>query len=236
MAKNTENLPINYAEQMAKEAAGISKRIAAPSGDRIRFNGHTIITPDGEEGEQLEVVILDFVSANMYYDSPYDRDNPQPPACFAIGPEPTALVPSDNSPDRQADACASCPQNQFGSALVGKGKACKNTRMLAVSPVTALDNPDEAPPIWLLAVSPASLKNFDSYVSSLASKHKTIPVGVVTKVHLDENLTYPSPKFSVVRPLENEEMGLFFEHREEATKRLITEPDVSQYEPPKRKR
>jgi hypothetical protein len=236
MAKTLDNLPINYAELMSKEVANISKRIAAPSGDRIRFNGHTILTPDGGEGEQLEVVVLDFVSANLYYDSQYDRDNPQPPACFAIGPEPTSLVPSDNSPDRQSDACASCPQNQFGSAVVGKGKACKNTRLLAVSPVTALDSPDEPPPVWLLTVSPASLKNYDSYVNTLASKHKTVPIGVVTKVWLDENLTYASPKFSVVRPLENAELGLFFEHREGATKRLITEPDVSQYEPPKRKR
>ena len=42
------NLPVNYQEQLAKEAAEISKRIATPSGDRIRFNSNrSLITPDG---------------------------------------------------------------------------------------------------------------------------------------------------------------------------------------------
>ena len=49
------NLPVNYQEQLAKEAAEISKRIATPSGDRIRFNSNrSLITPDGNEGEELE--------------------------------------------------------------------------------------------------------------------------------------------------------------------------------------
>ena len=128
------NLPVNYAEQLAKEAAEISKRIATPSGDRIRFNSNrSLITPDGGEGEELEVVVVDFVSSNLFYDGPFDRDNPQPPGCFAIGVEPSLLVPSPNSPNKQAETCSACPNNQFGSA--GKGKACKNTRLLAVMPV-----------------------------------------------------------------------------------------------------
>src|SRR5690348_2432812 len=103
MAKSTSNLPINYEEQLQKEAAEIAKRIAAPSGDRIRFNGNAgFITPDGNEGDALEVVIIDFLSSNLFYDGPFDRDNPQPPACFAIGDEPSHLVPSPNSPNRQA--------------------------------------------------------------------------------------------------------------------------------------
>jgi hypothetical protein len=118
------NLPVNYAEQLAKEAAEISKRIATPSGDRIRFNSNrSLITPDGGEGEELEVVVVDFVSSNLFYDGPFDRDNPQPPGCFAIGVEPSLLVPSPNSPNKQAETCSACPNNQFGSA--GKGKACK---------------------------------------------------------------------------------------------------------------
>ena len=128
------NLPVNYQEQLAKEAAEISKRIATPSGDRIRFNSNrSLITPDGGEGEELEVVVVDFVSSNLFYDGPFDRDNPQPPGCFAIGVEPSLLVPSPNSPNKQAETCSACPNNQFGSA--GKGKACKNTRLLAVAPV-----------------------------------------------------------------------------------------------------
>lgn len=233
-ARATANLPVNYAEQLAQESAEIAKRIAAPSGDRIRFNANrSFITPDGMEGDTLEVVVVDFTSSNLYYEGMYDRDSPQPPACFAIGTQPSMLVPSDNSPNKQADACSSCPNNQFGSASNGRGKACKNTRLVAMMPVTALDNPDEDAPIWIMSIPPTSLKAFDAYVHSLAAKHSTVPVGVVTEVYLDPANTFASPRFNVVRPLQPDELGLFMSRREEAATRLSAEPDVSQYVPPR---
>lgn len=228
------NLPINYEEQLAKEASEIAKRIAAPSGDRIRFNANRgFITPDGMEGEVIEAVIVDFVSTNLFYDGPYDRDNPQPPACFAIGAEPSLLVPSNNSPNRQAETCTVCPNNQFGSAPNGKGKACKNTRLLALVPVSALDDPKEEAPIWILSVPPTSLKAFDSYVHGLAAKHKTVPIGVVTQITMDPNSTFAAPRFNVVRPLQAKELSVFMPRRSEANQRLTAEPDVTQYSAPK---
>lgn len=233
MAKSTSNLPINYEEQLAKEAAEIAKRIAAPSGDRIRFNGSVgFITPDGNEGEALDVVIIDFLSSNLFYDGPFDRENPQPPACFAIGDEPSHLVPSPNSPNKQSDTCASCSMNQFGSA--GNGKACKNTRLLAVVPAAALDDPDTETPVWILSVPPASLRHYDAYVKSLAAKHKTVPTGVITNIVPDKTVSYAAPRFNVVRPLAGKELGVFMTRREEARSRLVAEPDVSQYVPPKK--
>lgn len=227
------NLPVNYEEQLAKEASEIAKRIAAPTGDRIRFNANrTFITPDGMEGEALEVVIVDFVSTNLLYDGPFDRDNPQPPSCFAIGAEPSLLVPSPNSPNKQAETCSVCPNNQFGSAQNGKGKACKNTRLLALMPASAIDDPKEAP-IWILSVPPTSLKAFDSYAHTLAAKHKTVPIGVVTQITLDPANTFASPRFIVVRPLQGKELGIFMSRREEASQRLTAEPDTSQYTAPK---
>lgn len=224
-AKNT--LPVNYAEQLAKEAAEISKRISTPSGDRVRFNSNrALVTPDGNEGEELEVVVIDFVSSNLFYDGPFDRDNPQPPGCFAIGAEPSLLVPSPNSPNKQAETCSACPNNQFGSA--GKGKACKNTRLLAITPV-ALDG--EEPPIWIMSVPPTSVKAFDAYVKSLSAKHKTVPVGVVTRITLDQSVQFAAPRFDVVRPLKATEYEMYMPRREEANTRLMAEPDVSQYVP-----
>ncbi len=231
MTRTTSNLPVNYAEQLAKEAAEISKRIATPSGDRIRMNGNrNFTTPDGNEGEELEVVVVDFMSSNLFYDGAFDRDNPQPPACFAIGTEPSMLVPSPNSPNKQAETCSVCPNNQFGSA--GKGKACKNTRLLAVMP-TAMALDGEDPPIWILSVPPTSMKSFDAYVQSLASKHKTIPIGVVTRISLDQTTTFAAPRFSVVKPLEAEQFETYMSRREEASTRLSAEPDVTQYVPPR---
>lgn len=231
MEREIVNLPVTIAEQLKKEAAEIAKRITVTTSDRIRYNANRgFITPDGEEGEELEVVIVDFVSSNMFYDSPFNKDNPAPPACFAIGPEPTTLVPSPNSPNKQSEACAVCPNNQFGSALSGKGKACKNTRFLAVIPLT------EEAPLWTLSVPPDSIKNFDAYVKMLAAKLRITPIGVVTRISLDPDKQYAAPRFTVVRPLTPEEIEQFMERREEARARLTVEPDVSQYVPPKNPR
>lgn len=224
-SSGTSNLPAQYQEQMAREMEEIQKRIAAPSGDRVRFTKTGFRTPDGMEGEELEVVIIDFVSSNLFYDGPYDRDNPAPPGCFAIGNEPSTLVPSDNSPNKQSDSCSVCPNNQFGSS--GKGKACKNTRLLAVTPA----EPDSEGnyPVWIMAVPPTSIKMFDAYVSKIAKTHKVPPIGVVTRVTMDDAVDYAAPRFSAVRPVDKDDIGTFFELRNDAHDRLYAEPDVSQY-------
>lgn len=227
------SVPVNYAELLSKESADIAKRIAAPSGDRIYIQNNSIFkTPDGQEGEALQVVVVEFISSNMMYDRAYDKNNPSPPACFAIGPEPSTLVPSTNSPSVQAGTCSACPNNQFGSAANGKGKACKNTRLLAVMPLWELDDPNNEAPIWIMSVPPASIKAFDGYAHSLAAKHKTVPIGVITEISLDTSSAFASPRFDVVRPLTNDELGFFVTRREEASQRLYVEPDVSQYAPP----
>lgn len=230
-ARPTPNVPMNIQAQLEAEAALIKSRIAAPSGDRIRFNGNKSMTaPDGSEGSELECVVLDFVSSNLYYDRPYNKDVVLPPACFAIGPEPSLLIPGKSAPVKQADTCSSCPMNQFGSALTGAGKACKNTRLVAVCPS---DSEAGNTPIWILSIPPTSIKSFDAYVSSLATKNRTLPIGVVTRITLDPKSDYAAPRFEVVRPLSAEELPIFFEARAEAFERLTTEPDVSGYEPPK---
>lgn len=226
------NLPaLNAAEALASELANINKRVSAPTGDRIRFSGKNFVCPDGSEGEELLAIVVDFVTVNLYYDTMFDKDNPKPPACFSISPEPGNMTPSPNSPDKQADFCNRCPQNEFGSALTGRGKACKNTRLLAVLPAAS----DENSPVWTMSIPPTSLKTFDAYVSNLAYKHRTLPVGVVTKITLDPNSTYAAPKFELVRTLSEEELAQVFSRRAEAVQRLSAEPDVSQYEPPKKK-
>lgn len=230
MAKRqTSQLPLDISAMIEAEAAKIQSQIAAPSGDRIRISKNgTIVCPDGSEGQSIECVILDFVSSNMYYDRPYTKDEVYPPACFSIGKEPSLLCPSKNSPNRVSDTCSACPNNQFGSALSGKGKACKNTRLVAVSPIEGEDNP-----IWILSVPPTSVKTFDAYVSNLATRNKTIPVGVVTRISQDSDSEFVKPNFDVVRPLDAEELGVFFPLREAALTRLMSEPDTSGYEAPK---
>lgn len=222
-AADGNNLPINYAEQLKKELAGLSGRISAPAGDRIRMVGSSgFALPNGQETETIEGVIVDFMSSNLFYDGPYNAANPSPPGCFAVGPEPTTLVPTMNSPNRQADTCATCPNNQFGSA--GRGKACKNTRLIAIR---SLD--DASGETYILSIPPTSIKGFDQYVHTVAGRHRLPPAGVLTRIKLDKAVSYAAPQFEVVRPLTDDELPIAMEGRDSARARLSAEPDFSQY-------
>lgn len=212
--------------QMRAEIAAMNTRLGAAGGDVIKCTqDKQFELPDGRRSAgPLSLVIVDFVSANFYYETAYDKKNTTPPACFALGLNPTELVPSNHSPARQADACASCPMNQFGSD--GNGKACKNTRVLAVLPPGA--TPDT--PLWTLKVSPTAIKAFDAYVKSVAATFEMPPVGVITEVSFDPNQSYGSLRFGSPQPNPDLEVGLA--RRKEAMARLMTEPDVSAYAAP----
>jgi len=223
--KKTGGAVVSVAEiqaQLKAQAEALNGKVAPASGITIQVSqSKEFKLPDGTKADELDVVILDFVSSNVFYEGEYDKDNISPPACFAIGENPLALVPSDNSPLKQANECKGCPMNEFGSS--GKGKACKNTRVLAVMPAEANDET----PIWLLKVSPTAIKAFDSYVRSVAATFQMPPVAVVTKVSFDENSDYPSLRFGDPQP--NENLAVHFARQEEAKTLLQTEPDVSQY-------
>lgn len=224
--KKTSGAVVNIQDMLRKQAEAMNERTSPASGIMIRVTqDKKLVLPDGQKVDELDVVIVDFVARNEFYEGAFDKDNMTPPACFAIGTSPTKLVPSDNSPVKQADACSECPMNAFGSA--GAGKACKNGRILAVLPPDA----DADTPLWLLKVSPTALKGFDGFVQGVARTFQAPPVAVVVTVSFDENVTYASLRFSNPQP--NDNLAVHFARQDEAKTLLEQEPDVSQYESPK---
>lgn len=213
---------VSIQETLKKQAQELNDKVAPASGITIGVTqAKEFRLPTGEKVDELQVVIVDFTSANYFYEGAYDKDNISPPACFAIGTNPLQLVPSDNSPAKQNDTCKGCPMNEFGSS--GAGKACKNTRVLAVLPPDAT----EETPVWLLKVSPTAIKAFDSYVRSVAAAFQMPPIAVVTTLSFDPNSDYASVRFSDPQP--NENLAAHFGRQDEARKLLAEEPDVSQY-------
>lgn len=215
-------LPAAIKAQLAAQVADIHKRISAPSGDRITVTqSKTFKLPNGQEVDELEAVIVDFAAANFYYETGYERNNITPPKCFALGLEPAGLVPSDNSPDKQCAACAGCWANQFKSS--GNGKACQNTRLLAILPTDADVDTD----IQILKVSPTALRSFDGHVSKVVSKHNVPIFGVVTRIFFSPDTEYASLRFEDQGIATEALITLAFNRQAEAQKRLLTEPDVS---------
>ena len=222
VAKAKINLPVDVNAAMAAEMEQIQKRISAPSGDRIMVTqGKTFKLPNGSELDELEAIVVDFCAANFYYTEAYDRGNVTPPACFALGLEPAGLEASDNSPDKQCASCAACWANQFGSS--GKGKACQNTRLLALLTPDA----DAETPLYLLKVSPTAVKNFDAHVNSVANSFKMPVRAVVTQISFSQESEYATLRFKTLRPAEKDLLLVAHGRLEEARKRLLTEPDVS---------
>lgn len=215
--KSTAVSVVNVKEMLARIAAESEGKTAPGGGNKIRVTQDKQFTlPDGTKTrEPLQVVIVDFTSKNEFYEGAYDKDNIASPVCFAIGDQALKLVPSGNSTDKQANSCGECPMNAFGSK--GAGKACKNTRLLAVMPSDA----DADTPLWLLQVSPTALKGFDGYVKDVQRQFGTPPVGVVTTVSFGDS-DYATLAFGGA--LENPNIEVHLSRYDEAKALLAEEP------------
>lgn len=220
---------MNPAELLKQQLASTNERINTGDSIRIRLKNGTFTTPDNEEGKELSVVVLDFAMANAYYDRNYNPNDPKPPACFAVAQRKADLAPVKESPIPQADNCKVCPQNQWKSAGGGSNaKACKNTRILAVVPVSDVAKGD----IWLLSVPPSSTTPFDKYVKDLATNEQLTPLFVHTSITQAPKIDYPAPRFSVVGALEKGDVTAAIGRIEEARELILQPPDFTDYEAP----
>ena len=219
--KPTSGNIVNIQEALKAQVAAMSGRVAAPTGSAIRLTQDKQFSlPDGTKTPgPLQLVVVEFTNKNVFYETAFDAKNPTPPACFSIGTNPKAMVPSANSPIIQSKDCTDCPMNAWGSK--GNGKACSNTKLLAVLPPDA----DADTPMWLLNVSPTAGKGFDKFVGDAARIFQMPPVGVVVTVGFNPNETYAQLTFTDPQP--NANVGEHFARQEEAREMLATEPDVS---------
>lgn len=223
LAVKTPTLPANIDEAMANEIASFQSRLSAPSGKRIKATRRGFELPDGSIVDSLQAIIVDFVSFNAYYDTEYDQDQVTPPACFAISVDPTGMEPSENCKDKQCESCSACWANQWKSAPRGNGKACTNSKLLALLPPDGNMETD----LMVLKVSPTGIKSFDGYAANVARVFGRPPYGVVTDITLDQSVDYPSVRFGEPEPCSREQLALAFARKEDAFKLLTTEPDYS---------
>lgn len=194
----TENLPVNVEDMIKKQLQQQKGQLGALPSNKIALKNKEFTLPDGQKSSgPLECIILDFVWFMVHYPGAYNSNNPQQPNCFATGrenPEGGGLKPHETVSKPQGENCADCPRNQWGSALTGKGKACKNQRRLII----VTPDFDEASDPMTIYVSPGGLKNFDKYVSRLNNEQGVLPVQVITGITFDKDQSYPLLKFKFV--------------------------------------
>lgn len=224
---NGNTLPVSVQAEIDREIAELSNKIGSAGGDVLKVAGKRFTFPDGHQEEApFGFVILNWISANLFWEGRYDEKNPTPPECFALASNPKELTPSANGTNIQSDeSCLDCPNNVFGSGE-GNAKACKNTRLLGL---VAGDSDDVEDPILKLSASPTSLRNFDAYVQTLAARN-LLPIQVITQIDFDANQTYPRLMFKAIGPNPNAEMH--WGRRLEAEQTLLVEPDPTAFSEP----
>lgn len=223
-AKSQPQLPATMLEELNREALDIKERIGTPSGDRIAVNARakTFRLPGiDQEAPEITAVIVDWVSLNEYYEGQYDPKNIKPPVCVSLGVKEKELVPFSESPSVQHTDCATCKWNQWGSE--GRGKKCKNQRLLAVLSPTDQDTG----PMLLLKVSPTGVQYFDKYVSMVTNSGIQVPhpMSIITTLSFDPKSDYASMRFAVGEP--NPHVEVAFRRRKEARERLLTPPSFA---------
>ena len=182
-------------DAMDDDCAGLDfqlERIKLPSGGMTAFE---VPAGDGENmdlAKEIEGVILYNHPVYSYYVEAYKGGN-NPPDCGSFD----GVTGSGNP----GGTCKNCPFNQFGSGE-GKGKACKNRRMLYIL------RENEIFPM-MLNLPTGSLKGFTKYVQSLLTRGKR-PHQVVTKISLRKannsgGIEYSQAVFKAVRVLDEKE-------------------------------
>ena len=230
MARAKASTALANVEAEAQAAvANIENQIGSGGGNWVSTKGKQFTLPDGTSDNEMTAVIVAFRTAHRYFIEPYVEGVIQQPSCFAIGENPKTLVPSENSPDRQADTCTECWANQWESAGGGrKGKMCKESR------IVALLSPDAKPDteFVLLSISTTALTRFDNYVRGLVRKTGQPPIGVVTLFKFDGDVGYPSVTFGEPQP--NPRWKEMWPRVNDAIELLEREPDVQAEPEPKK--
>ena len=217
-------------QELANEVLDLKSQIGQASGNKIKVESSgDIILPDGGNlGNEIQLVVVDFVSRNNWYSGPYIPGQVSPPDCYAIGKVISTMSPEADSPAIQSDKCSTCELNQFGSGANGKSKACKNSRLAAVLVIDP-ENPDahNAPdaPLYTIDLPPTAIQSFDGAVAAVARSLAGPPVKAILTMIANNAGTYALIKF--VDPVPNPDYALHYARRAETVDMLNRKSDFS---------
>ncbi len=170
-----------------------------------------------EDGDPLAAVQVVIVRANpnnskVFYREGYEEgaSDGAKPDCFSNdGIRPDSVVK-----EPEAKSCAACPHNVWGSGKEGKGRACGDSRRIAVAPENDLSK------VMLLRVPAASLKPLGEYAALLSKKG--VPYqAVVTRISFDAESSSPKLVFKPKDFLDEDAMQTVFDLQEDEIVKAI---------------
>lgn len=192
----------------------------------IRYRGDTktLMREDGDgPRNSIEVVILKSatVVSKIFYAGGYVEGSTDAPTCFSTN----GVAPDPGATQKQCASCAACPQNKWGSrkTAAGKdGKACSDSKRLAVAPLADIPNEAFGGPL-LLRVPAASLGDLAAFGEKMASwGYPAHSIGV--RVSFDPAESYPKFVFKEIRQLSDDEADVVLAVRDgAAVTRILAE-------------
>ena len=198
---------VSWKEQMGKIAAQAASS-EAPKGGFLSFKGGNMSYDDQPiPGNKMEVIVIDFLLENGIFREKYNPNKPSSPMCYAFGRDEEELAPHPDAEEPQHTNCKDCPNNEWGSDPDGgRGKACKNTRRIAIIPADALTKGLEGvrrANVVMCKIPVTSIKLFSTYVNQCTSVMGSPPFGIVGEL---STKPHPQNLFSVNwKPLEKVE-------------------------------
>jgi len=180
-------------------------------------------------GNKTEAVVVASVYRNVFYAGRYDANNIVNPNCFASSESDKGMAPHSNVAEPEHATCDGCPNNEWGSdPNGGRGKACKQTRRLVLIPGHAVEGGAGAVNTAELAIMDlpvTSVKNYSSYVNSLAASANVPPFAAVAEISVTPDAkTQFKVNFKPMRVVPSEELLTAIEARMSSALALGLEP------------
>lgn len=207
---NTSMEPINFqlpavvdssftSEDLADDMDGLQmsfQRIKIPSGGNLVFEIPTDDPENPNYEKTIEGVLIFHHDANAYWPEGSEYDENTAPLCSSLDGKQGIGEPGSH--------CAMCAMNQYGTASEGRGKACKNMRMLY------LLQSGECVPIQI-SLPPTSLKPFKNFINQAFLLRRRPSYGSVIQIGLRKENTggndYSVATFRLVENFEGEQLA-----------------------------
>ncbi len=187
------------AEELAEDMDGLQvsfPRVKIPAGGSLQFEIPTDNPEDPDYAKTLEGIILHNHAAGAYWPEGCEYDENTAPLCSTNDGKIGIGDPGG--------ACAACALNIFGTGPDGRGKACKNMRMLYIL------RSGEYMPLQL-SLPPTSLNPFRQFMGQAFIPRRRATYGSVVQIGLKKmnngSNDYSVATFRLLYDLEGEELA-----------------------------
>ena len=160
------------AEDMAADMDGMTmtfQRVKIPSGGMLQFEMPTDDPDNPDYTRVLTGVILHNHTSCAFWAEGNDDEENNPPVCSSLDGKTGIGLPGG--------ACSACEMNRFGSAAKGRGKACKNMRVIYL-----LRSGDYMP--LQINLPPTSIRGFNDFISSAFVMRRRASFGSMVQIGL----------------------------------------------------